>query len=396
MRVAWVTEYPLAGFSSRDKLEDVSDSTSIPWVTLQAPAVVAAGVELHVVTISKQATADDEFVENGIHFHVLKIPNVPRAMLAYQLDRRRIVRCLDRIRPALVHGFGTEASFGYAAASSAYPCVVMIQGIVARLAATGSKVELLRRPGLAVSLLFERLTVQHCRHFVCETMFAAAFVRGYRPNAVIHSINTPIGDEWFGVTPRQAVGDAAPEVLFVGRASAAKGIDVLLAAWPRVVEEFPNAVLNVVGACDSGYFRGAIAPAMARLGIEASVRFHGHQPAAFVRDRLASASLLALPTLMDTAPNVLAEARAAGVPVVAAAVGGIPELVEDGVDGLLVPAGSVDALGDAIRRLLRDPEAARRFAERGRVRAEEHRLATQIPKLIDVYNRIIGEAPNRT
>ena len=56
-----------------------------------------------------------------------------------------------------------------------------------------------------------------------------------------------------------------------------------------------------------------------------------------------TATLLALPTMMDTAPNVLAEARAAGVPVVASAVGGIPELIEHGVDGLLVPAGKPGA-----------------------------------------------------
>lgn len=395
MKVAWVTEYSTSNFPDREKLKNAKDSISIPWVTLQVPLVAARHIELHVVTISKHVTADDEFVQGGVHFHVLKIPNVPRALLGYQLDRLRIVRCLHRIKPEVVHGFGTEASFGYAAASSGYPSVVMIQGIIARIARAGGILDLLRRPGLCVPLMFERLTVRRCRHFVCETMFAAEFVREHHPDAVIHLIRTPISDEWFGVT-RQAEADAAPEVLFVGRATAAKGIDVLLEAFPLVLEEFPRAVLHVVGACDPRYLHDTLVPAMTRCGIEEHVRFHGHQPAAFVRARLSRATLLALPTMMDTAPNVLAESRAAGVPVVASAVGGIPELIEDGVDGLLVPAGSRDALAGAIRHLLRDPSAARSMAERGRRRVfEEHRAAVQVSKLVDVYRDIVAPQPGR-
>jgi glycosyltransferase involved in cell wall biosynthesis len=243
--------------------------------------------------------------------------------------------------------------------------------------------------------MVERLTVRRCRHFVCETTFAADFVREHHPDAVIHLIRTPISDEWFDVT-RQPEPAAGPELLFVGRATAAKGIDVLLQAFPSVLEEFPRAVLHVVGPCDPGYLHDTLVPAMTRAGIEAHVRFHGHQPAAFVRERLATAALLPLPTLMDTAPNVLAESRAAGVPVVASAVGGIPELIEDGVDGLLVPAGSPGALAGAILRLLRDPAAARRLAERGRRRAsEEHRAAVQVSKLIDVYRDMAAVQPGQ-
>ena len=64
---------------------------------------------------------------------------------------------------------------------------------------------------------------------------------------------------------------------------------------------------------------------------------------------------MALPTLMDTAPNVVAEARAAGVPVVASRVGGIPELIDDGVDGVLVPPRDPEALAGAITRVAADP-----------------------------------------
>lgn len=390
MKVAWVTEYPTSNFLDREKLKHAKDATSISWVTLQAPLVAARQIELHVVTISKYVAADDEFVDGGVHFHVLKIPNVPRVLLGYQLDRLRIVRCLRRIKPDVVHGFGTEASFGYAAASSGYPSVVMIQGIIKRIAGAGGILDLLRRPALCASLAFERVTVRRCRHFVCETLFAAEFVREYNPEAVVHLIRTPISDAWFGVA-RQVEADGLSEVLFVGRASAAKGIEVLLEAFPIVLREFPRAFLHIVGACDPRYLCDTLGPAIRRRGIEEHVRFHGYQPAAFIAERLSRAAVLALPTIMDTAPNVLAEARAAGVPVVASAVGGIPELITDGVDGLLVPARSSEALADAIRGLLRDRSAARRMAERGRRRVfEEHQAAVQVSKLIEVYREIVA------
>jgi glycosyltransferase involved in cell wall biosynthesis len=390
MKVAWVCEYPAHSFPERPALSHAPPSHPVPWIVVQAPLVAASGIELHIVTVSKHVAEDDEFTNNGVHFHFLKIPALPRAALAYQIDRRRIAACLRRIAPALVQGFGTESSFGYAAVSAPFPSVLMIQGIVARIVGAQGPLSLLRQPGLCVALLVERLTVRRARHAVCETEFAAGFVREHHPGATIHIIRTPIREDWFGVA-RAAAPGSAPEVLFVGWVVPVKGIEVLLAAFSRVVAAVPEAVLHVVGSCDAKYLSGVLMPEVARRGLSSRVHFHGHQPAAFVEDRLSRAAVLALPTLMDTAPNVLAEARAAGVPVVASAVGGIPELIEDGVDGVLVPPASSEALGDAIVALLRDPARAGAVGARGRARARrDHTASVQAPKLLEVYREVLG------
>lgn len=390
MKVAWVCEYPASSFPERPKLRDAPPSHPVPWIVVQAPLVAGSGVELHIVTVSKYLTSDDEFTSGGIHFHFLKIPRLPRAAMAYQLDRRRITSCLRRIDPEIVHGFGTESSFGYAAVSSPFPSVLMIQGIVSRITRARGVGALVRQPGLCVPLLFERLTVRRARHVVCETAFAAEFVREHNPAAIAHLIRTPIRDEWFGIT-RSKAGGPRPEILFVGWAVPAKGIDVMVAAFARVVTEFPGAILHVVGPYDKGFVDGTLRPEISRLGLDDRVRFHGHQPVAAIAKRLSTAALVALPTRMDTAPNVLAEARAAGVPVVASAVGGIPELIEDGVDGVLIPTGSVEALASAMAALLRDPVAALAMAERGRARVlRDHQASVQVPKLLDVYRAVLA------
>ena len=393
MRVAWVCEYPASRFPERPSLTRIPPGHPVPWVVVQAPIVAASGVELHIVTVSKYLERDDEFTNGGVHFHFLKIPALPRAAMAYQVDRMRMASCLRRIQPAIVQGFGTEAGFGYTAVSGRFPSVLMIQGIIARIARARGRAALLRQPGVCVSLLVERLTISRARHVVCETAFAAEFVRQHNPAAVVHRISTPVRDEWFQIA-RRAESGPAREVLFVGWVVPEKGIEVLLRAFSRVVQHHPGAVLHVVGACHRGYQERVLTPLVSSLGLGGRVVFHGQQTPAVVAERLSRAALVAVPTLMDTAPNVLAEARAAGVPVVASAAGGIPELIEDGIDGVLVPPGSADRLGAAIVSLLSDPGRAAAIGERGRVRAQrDHRASVQVPKLLDVYREVLATIP---
>lgn len=390
MKVAWVCEYPASLFPDRPALQPVPPSHPVPWVVVQAPRVAQSGIELHIITLSKHITRDDEFVSDGMHFHFLKIPAVPRAALAYQWDRKRIHDCLRAIRPALVQGFGTESSFGYSAVSSPFPSVLMIQGIVSKITRVRGWTTVLSQPGLVVALLIEWLTVRRARHVICETAFAERFVREHNSNAIVHRIHTPVRDHCFDVTRRPSE-PARPEILFVGWVVPAKGIDVLLQAFAGVVKVFPEATLHVVGPYDDQYYREVLGPEVERLGLARLAHFYGHQPAAVVTERLATAAVFALPTLMDTAPNVIAEARAAGVPVVASAVGGIPELVDDGVDGVLVPPGDAGRLCAAILALLRDSERAAAVSRRGRERAlRDHRASTQVPKLLTVYQDILA------
>ena len=391
MRVAWVCEYPASTFTDRPALRGTPSSHAVPWVTVQAPSVAASGVELHIVTVSKHIAADDAFVSGGVHFHFLKVPPVPRAALAYQLDRARIWRCLERIRPDVVHGFGTESSFGYSAVTSSFPSLLMIQGIVDEITRAEGRGVLLRRPGLLVSRLSERVTVKAARHVVCETEFAARWVHRINPAAHTHIVRTPISDRWFDIVPASP-GAGESEILFVGSLVPAKGVDVLVEAFGTIAAEFPDATLHLVGAGPAGYVERELKPAVDRLNLSARVHFHGALSPAAVAERVAHARVMALPTLMDTAPNVVAEARAAGVPVVASRVGGIPELIDDGQDGVLVPPRAPGALAGALSNLLRHADIAATMGGRGRARVQrEHRLSTQVPLLLHLYQQILSQ-----
>ncbi|RMH19040.1 MAG: glycosyltransferase family 1 protein [Acidobacteria bacterium] len=175
--------------------------------------------------------------------------------------------------------------------------------------------------------------------------------------------------------PPQA-GDPPPGyLLFVGRLRIRKGVEVLLEALAELrsaaggAPATPPARLVIAG---SGEQQAALAARAAQLGLDDAVRFLGRCDAGRVRRLLAAARALVVPSIYEGMPLVILEAMAEGVPVVASAVSGIPEVVIDGDCGWLVPPEDPPALAAALRQVLADPEAARRRGERGRRRLAEH------------------------
>lgn len=153
---------------------------------------------------------------------------------------------------------------------------------------------------------------------------------------------------------RAAVGVRRPQqgrLVYVGRLADKKGVDVLVEALARL----DGAHLDVIG---DGPDRAALEAQARRLGVEDRVRFLGKLPRADVLSALATAHLVVIPSRvgaggdMDGTPVVLCEAMAAGVPVVASDLGGLGECIDDGVDGLLVPPGDVDALAAVLSQAL--------------------------------------------
>ncbi len=158
-----------------------------------------------------------------------------------------------------------------------------------------------------------------------------------------------------GVEPARYADAPAPSgarLLFVGRLAAVKGVPVLLDAFRAARERRPDLTLTLIG---DGPDRPALEVAAADLG--GVVTFLGYRNQSGVADALAEADALVLPSFAEGVPVVLMEAMAAGRPVVATQVGGVGELVTDGVDGRVVPPGDAVALADAILGVLENAVA---------------------------------------
>jgi glycosyltransferase involved in cell wall biosynthesis len=152
-------------------------------------------------------------------------------------------------------------------------------------------------------------------------------------------------------------------ILAVGRLSSEKGHAILLQAAARLekMNEAPDFRVVVVG---DGPEQENLQRLTARLGIGQRIVMAGFQ--ADVRPYYCLSTLLALPSYSEGSPNVVLEAMAAGLPIAATAAGGVPEILEDGVTGLMVTPGDPQAMAEAILRILRDKALASRLAAAAR------------------------------
>jgi glycogen synthase len=120
------------------------------------------------------------------------------------------------------------------------------------------------------------------------------------------------------------------------------------------------------------------------------LRFEGFLAHEWLPAAMAHAELLVLPSLYEELGTVLLEAMQAGLPVVASKTGGIPDVIEDGVNGLLVPPGDPEALARTINRLLADRDLARRLSEEAQERAKDYDWEVLAERVLEVYRGLIA------
>jgi glycosyltransferase involved in cell wall biosynthesis len=194
--------------------------------------------------------------------------------------------------------------------------------------------------------------------------------RHARPDDV-HTIYHGLDTDYFSPEPG-AAHDGVPLILAVGRLVEKKGFDQLIDACAQLSQEGVRFTCHIVG--EHGSARDGLREQIDRLGLADRVHLLGAVTQDQLRQIYRSARVFALPCqIMDDGdrdgfPNVLGEAMAMGVPVVSTAISGIPEMIDDGVHGLLVAPRKPRALAAALRRVLTDAELHARLARAGRER----------------------------
>jgi sugar transferase (PEP-CTERM/EpsH1 system associated) len=292
----------------------------------------------------------------------------------------RFESALRELRPDVLHTHQSGALFyaGPAARRAGVPILVHTEhgnhfqhdhaGVLARL----------RR-----SWLFW-IAARHAARYFCVTQDIADELASRRivPRCKLEVIPNGIDTDIFHRTGargeiRQALGIAsdAPVVGTVGRLNEVKRQDALIRAFARVRAQIPGAHLVLVG---DGPMRDGLQTLAQDLKLDASVHFAGYQ--SHPERYLQAMDVFALTSRTEGMPLSILEAWAAGLPVLSSAVGGIPDLIDHGRNGLLFSAGDEVALTDLLADLIRDSQRARRLGEEGRrevvVRYSLRRMAT--------------------
>jgi glycosyltransferase involved in cell wall biosynthesis len=183
------------------------------------------------------------------------------------------------------------------------------------------------------------------------------------------------------------IGPEDRVVTSVGFLRRPKTMDVLIEAAARIAPGVPGLRVLIVG---EGADRPVYEALIEKLGVQDTVKLMGLR--SDVPDLLAASDVAVLSTNSEGSPLSVMEYMDAGLPVVATRVGGIPDLIDDGVQGLLVEPQDAAGLGDAIARVLDDPEEARRMGERGRERRRrEFDIDVMVSNLQDLYLELFGK-----
>ena len=177
-----------------------------------------------------------------------------------------------------------------------------------------------------------------------------------------------------------------PTMLFVGRLVPEKAPMDLLKAFSRLIFEFPEARLEIVG---NGPLRNSLADYIRSQSLASQVRII--PSVRDIRPFFNRAWIFAMASILEASPNVIIEAMASGLPVVATRVGGIPELVDDGQTGLLVESGDPDRLASALKTLIVDKQKRRTMG----IKAREKVLASYtLDKMVRRTEEVLVEAMN--
>jgi len=344
-------------------------------------------VEVHVVSCTKLPMQSPEKLASNIYFHSLRVSKLGWMGTAYQGCIRAVRRKLSEIRPDIVHGQGTERDCAISAVFSGYPNVLTIHGNL-RLISKVNGAKPFSYLWLAARL--EAFTIPRSNGVVCITRYTEDAVRDLAkrtwvaPNAVDAS--------FFGVDARPAA-EKPPRVLCVGHISLRKNQNAFIRALDSLAARRTFELILLGGAVAGRPYDDEFL----KLVRERSwCHFGGLADREKLKEYLGGATVLALPSLEDNCPMVVLEAMAAGVPVMAARVGGLPELIEEGVTGLFCDPLDPGSMSATLEKLLQTNSALVEVAKR----AKERALARFHPRAVaeqhmEIYRGVLSGSRSR-
>lgn len=381
MRVAILGQYPL----DPDRLLGGPEAALL---YLQEGLRQFCDLELHIITcIPGLAAAQTAYYDSAT---IRYLPRGRLGRLTWHLREVRRMLCeLEEIQPDIVHGQGCGLYAG-AALASRRPAVVTAHGIFGEEAKLYTRWPAKFRGWLDSA--YERWIVQRTRHLIAISPYVSRVYDGLiRGN--MYLVENPCDPRYFELERHSLPG----RLLLPGAVIPRKGVLPLLRALPTILAALPDAHLRVAGATTlhPDYYAACMAE-VAQLGLDHAVTFLGHLSQEEMLNEYASATAMVLPSFQETAPIVISQAMACALPIVATDVGGVANMIEDGVSGTILPApkppeGEPEALARALIGILSQPERAIEMAQCARAQARA-RFAPDIvaQRTYEVYHRVLA------
>lgn len=322
-----------------------------------------------------------------VEVHYLRGQRRLRALTGAVLDRHKARKLVDRVQPDVVHGqeIGVYGDIAQRCRSDA---VVTVHGITLPGCSTDTMLNAGLRGALRDNLIrrLERKVLRRGKVIVSISGWDAE-VLDIPLTGTRVVIPNPIEPEFFtAVNP----DGTPPRLLFAGVFTPNKNALGIVNAFAATRESLPQATLVLVGPQPDRRYIGLLRSRIGELGLGDSVEIRGPVDTESLRRELTAARAVVLFSHQENAPTIIAQAMAAGKPVVASRVGGIPEMVEDGVTGYLVEPDDEATLAERMLKVLADERLSRHLGNRARETALSRYAAEMVAaKTVAAYRQAL-------
>ncbi|MCX6880607.1 MAG: glycosyltransferase family 4 protein [Verrucomicrobia bacterium] len=347
MKIAIFTEYPPKGAPVRGGVAAVA-------VALVGGLTKLPGLDVHVIWLERGRTAVAVEQDGSATIHRLPGSRWPHiADILFGPGKRRLLKYLDALQPDIVH---FQETYGLVPSRMRIPSVFTVHGFDHLNVVADNE-----RFGRLRSFLWrhvERFGLARHRHVISITPYVRAMIEPITTGA-IYDIDNPIDETFFTIQRRERPG----RLLYVGTICERKDTLAAVRAVAIAVQNSIPATLEIAGGPLDGPYYEKVKDFITDNHLEGCVTFLGHASRELLRQKLAEASALVLPSWQENAPMAIAEAMAAGVPVLSTNCCGMPYMVTEGVTGYLVAPGDYMALADRISRLISNDPLRKRMGE---------------------------------
>lgn len=368
---------------SREHFKDYANPNpyfgTAPEALIEGFKVLSGEIEVHIISClqRKPPTSPPKLADN-VYYHGLCVPSAGWMKTAYQGCVRAVRRKLRDIQPQIVHGQGTERDCAVSAVLSGYPNVVTVHGNMARIA-KAIRANPLTYYWLAKHL--ERWCLRHTDGVVAISSYTKENVRPYAERTWL--VHNAVHARFFRTENSKTKKN---RILCAANISLWKNQIALIEALDALHKELEFELRFAGGMTpDDPYSRK-----FSRMIAEREWCSHlGSINREDLLKEFSCSSAVILPSVEENCPMVILEAAAAGVPVVASHVGGIPDLIRNGETGLLFDPLSGAAIREATKRILTDQPLAGRVSAKAQAEAQNRFHPRVVAKRhLDIYRQI--------
>ena len=373
MKIAMVSLFPEQSNLFRGGVEAVASVLVTGLRTIEE-------VDIHVIAPFSGLVPVTE-VRDGMTLHWLPTGRLPGFISYWTTFRRRAHALLKTIRPDITHFQGLAGwTLGYSG-----PYVLTIHGIAEKdLEHQSGKFVQIRK---TVFGLVEGMGRRRSPHTIIISPYVLEQI-GSHVLGRQHLIENPVDCDAFDVQR----SCEQPRILYVGRINRRKNVDGLIRAFARVRAFSPRATLHLAGGEDRPSYLAECRQLISEHGLHGAVQFLGKLERKAVLEQLSRAACLVLISRQETAPIIVEEAMAAGVPVVAANLCGMPYMIEDGRSGFLVDGDDLGQVAEKIQLVLSNSMLATAMGERAKQIALSRFHAHVVARrTFSLYKEILSE-----